>query len=323
MKIRKIKKSALRGLIPYPAQNANKYTRGRLMVIGGSNRYPGAVCLASHAGLKCGSGYVEVACDSKTVDVVHAYCPDLVAYDWSGFSCNAAKLDEADAAHPKACLIGSGFELESDVQTRLLEDVLANAKCPVVVDGGALSALATEHGLNMASTRRELGYPLILTPHYGEAARLAKPLGIEAPECSYDQIDQDARFALELASRYGATVVLKGQFTLIASIDGSKSSDNSTSHEDLESFECRKDARCYLMDKGPACLAKAGTGDVLAGMTASFLSQGLSPLNAAKLSTSLHAFSATLAQKRLTGVCVCASDIIDFIPGAIKSLSER
>lgn len=282
-------------LVPYPAKKANKYTRGKLTVIGGSNEYPGAACMASSAALRSGPGYVEVFCDSASLPIVQGHDPNIVARDWSGFSCDSSKLSVASSGHPKACLIGSGFSTPNQVQDDLLHEVLESAQCPVVVDGGALETLASDRFFQIAKKRFEQGRTLVLTPHYGEADRLARPLGLTPPEKQFAEVDNDAEFAKALSEAYGATVVLKGWMTLIA--------------------DAAQD-RFYLMDEGPACLAKAGTGDVLAGMTAAFLAQGLAPLDATRLSTLTHARSAMIAEKELTSVCVCATDVIDCLPRA-------
>lgn len=301
MDIQRVTAPDMAKLVPYPAKKANKYTRGKLTVIGGSREYPGAACMAACAALRSGPGYVEVYCDTASLPIVQGHDPNIVARDWTGFSCDSAKLFAESSRHPMACLIGSGFSRPDQVQDGLLQQVLEDAECPVVVDGGALETLASNRFIQIAAKRFEKGRTMVLTPHYGEAARLAKPLGVVPPEKQFAEIEQDAKFAGVLSRAYGATVVLKGWMTLIVDAE-------------LGKF--------FLMDEGPACLAKAGTGDVLAGMTAAFLAQGVAPLDAARLSTFTHARSAIIAEKELTGVCVCATDVIDCLPRAFASYAS-
>lgn len=297
MKIKTIKGSSVKDLVIHPAPDDNKYTRGKLTIVAGSRNYPGAACLASGAALRCGSGYVEVACDKHSLPIVRESNSNLVVRDWKKFSSAESGIDRASEGHPKACLIGSGFTHQDKIQRKLLREVLERAVCPVVVDGGAFYTLATSKGVQMAKQRTDRGQVLVLTPHYGEAARLASPLGIKVPENQFANLEDDAEFALSLSAGYGAIVVLKGSKTLIAS----------------KGHEGEPD-KCFLMDKGRACLAKAGTGDVLAGMLSSFLSQGMNAFDAAKLATFTHAKAAFYAEKHLTDVCVCATDLIESLP---------
>ena len=298
MGIETITSTSVKDLVPYPANDANKYTRGKLTLVGGSKEYPGAACMASMAALRSGVGYMEVACEKESLPIVQGHDPNIVARAWDGFSCQASQLDAIKENHPKACLVGSGFSKPNAPQDALLQEVLLKSQYPVLVDGGAIESLATATGLEAARKRQKDGFALVLTPHYGEAMRLAAPIGAKPPAVEFKNPEDDAAFASKLSEAYGAIVVLKGPMTLIV---------------DFASSEC------FLMDEGPACLAKAGTGDVLAGMTAAFLAQGMNPIDACKLSTLTHALSATFAERDLTSVCVCATDVIDHIPDAVGS----
>ncbi len=302
MRIKRVKASQIKELVPRLKKDANKYTRGKLIVLGGSNEYPGAACLASAAALKCGAGYVEAYCEEKSVPVLRAFDPNLVVRDWSDFSCSDLGLDECIEDHPKACLIGPGFNLDGEKQERLLQDVIERCAYPIVIDAGALCVLAKPSFLQIAKRRHDRGRETLLTPHYGEAARLALPLDQKPPSQKFADIEKDAEFAQALSASYGAILVLKDRLTLIADA-------RSDTHS----------AEFFLMDKGPACLAKAGTGDVLAGMTAAFMAQGVPGIDAARLSTFIHARAAALAEEELTDVSVCATDVISHIPCAFKT----
>lgn len=333
MKIKRIKASAMKKLIIAPSKDANKYTRGKLTIIGGSREYPGAACLAAGAALRCGAGYVEVACDPFSLPIIQGCNPNIVARDWRDFSCEHASLENVSAGRPKACLIGSGFSANDATQDMLLKDVLVGCAYPLVVDGGALGALSNFDGIQAAKHRRASGRMLVLTPHYGEAARLAQPLGIAPPDVPFKYIEQDANFASALSEAYGAVIVLKGSKTIIADAgihgggpiheDVTVNGANAALDYSLSASETSSILKCYLMDKGPACLAKAGTGDVLAGMVSAFLAQGKEAVDACRLATFTHAKSAILAQEKLTSVCVCATDVIDALPRAFKSYERE
>lgn len=127
----------------------------------------------------------------------------------------------------------------------------------------------------------------MLTPHAGEARRLCEGIG-ENPGSASD-------IAEVLARAYHAIVALKGPDTLIVG-----------------------NGRRYLMREGTPALAKAGTGDVLAGIVAALLAQGLDAFDAAALGTLLHARAGSCAAEKLTDVSVIPEDVIAFIPEAIR-----
>lgn len=292
-------------LVPFPKKNVNKYTRGKLTIVGGSAAYPGAACLASLAAYRMGAGYVEVVCAPETLPIIRTFDPNVVARSWDGWLPSSSKLNEADQAHPGACLMGSGLEGTPDEAALVLETLRVCRK-PVVVDGGAITALATEAGRAVASLRAESGLVTVATPHFGEAARLGEPFKMKPPKAPASQPKDDARFAQQLADAYGATIVLKGSDTYIAKAQIPHSG---------------KDDAVYQMSLGTAALAKAGTGDVLAGTIGALLAQGLDPLAAAQLGSTLHAEAGRIAAERLTAVSVCATDVAESIPAAIAALA--
>lgn len=279
----------LQELLPYPGRNANKYTRGRLVLVAGSAAYPGAACLAACAAARMGAGYTEVVTDASVVALVQGSQPSLVVREDEAWLARTPR--SSTPSRPSACAVGPGFDADDARSSRLLFHALGTVCAPVLVDGGALAALATDTGRALCEKRFVAGEPTVVTPHGGEAARLAEPLGL--PTC-----DQRA-LASALSLAYGVIVVLKGPLTWIS---------------DGEAELC--------MDEGTPALAKAGTGDVLAGMIGSLLAQGLDPLDACRLATTLHARAANLAAEELSPICVCAEDVIGFLPRAIKELSS-
>lgn len=305
VKLRKCPKGKdLAKSVPFPRKDANKYSRGRLVVVGGSSAYPGAACLSSSAALRMGAGYVEVVCSPESLPVVRSANPNLVARSWEGWLASSSGLGDADGRHPLACLVGPGLEGVPE-ETPMVLDVLRVSRNPVVVDGGAISALASEGGRAASSLRAEAGLATVVTPHLGEAARLAEPFKEKPPKPGACEGKELARFAQKLADCYGATVVLKGPVTYIA--HGKTPPDGS-------------DDVVHVMDSGTPALAKAGTGDVLSGMLASLLAQGLSPVKAAQLATSLHAKAGRIAARSLTEVSVCATDVVDRIAQAVSDI---
>lgn len=375
-------------LLPWPAPDANKYTRGKLCLVAGSAAYPGAARLAGTAAERTGAGYTEVYCAGKSMLAVRLALASLVVRDWRDWRPGSIAMR---AGHPIACALGSGFDADDPEASRLLMETLRTFHGPLLVDGGALGLLGSETGLRLAAERAASGAPLVLTPHGGEAARLARAAGIAVPEaheagregacpgadangrqlarsngaasderpttrdvgeavsaaesaaeadgnvpacgelaakhdgyaaadegCSAKggdnaaadeeraaKSDDDAAaqvaLAEALAEAYHATVVLKGPVTYIAS-----------SGEMTEA-----------MDRGTAALAKAGTGDVLAGIIGALLAQGLAPRDAAALGCALHAEAGRAAADALTAIAVAADDLPTYLPQTLRAIAGK
>ncbi len=311
-----IRLGSLAKLLPWPDANANKYTRGKLTLIGGSSAYPGAICMAARSANKMGAGYVEVFCASEALLAMHTATPSIVAGVWDGFDIAGSSLAHPKAGNPQACLVGPGMDGKSGTESRLFFFVLSDCAFPLVADGGALSYLATPQGKAAAQKRQSewsaggsgvsnADAALVLTPHFGEAERLAAAAGIDVGD--KDAAHEEScliRLAISLSESYGATVVLKGPVTFISVYgDGGVQI-------------------VYAMRFGTPALAKAGSGDVLSGMIASLLAQGMSVEDACVLADSLHAVSGRIAADRLTEICVCAEDIICNLPESIRRLAN-
>ena len=283
----------LAALLPMPDARAHKYSRGKLTLIGGAAAYPGAVCLAAAASQRMGAGYTEVCCAEESVAVVRAFRPSLVVRAWDGLE--ADDFAPARIGRPAAYAVGSGMDAASkqgaEEAKRLVHAALKHAHAPVLVDGGGLSALASGKGRRLLRRRFVNGWPTVITPHAGEAARLAAPLGLPT--------DDPGRLACLLALAYGVVAVVKGPDTFIS--DGDE---------------------VVRVAEGTPALAKAGTGDVLAGMLGALLAQGRAPLDAAVLAVTLHARAGRLAAQRLTDIGVAAEDVVEFLPAAIVDVAE-
>lgn len=328
---RKYTLSQLSELLPEPDALANKYTRGKAVLVAGCADYPGAACLAALAAERTGAGYVEVACAPETVAQVRFSSPSLVVRPWTQLAeyskldpdergIGAPQLSSGDASakllqhailaarpsrlaprprvlgpatpkNPMAFLVGSGFDAADPLSASLTCAVLAAAAAPVVVDGGGLDALATPEGRLILRQRFVDGLVTVITPHAGEAARLAGALDLPT--------DDAATLARLLSLAFGVVVMLKGPDTFVSDGDAT-----------------------YRMSLGTPALAKAGTGDVLAGMTCALLAQGLDDVDACMLASTLHAKAGVAAAKRIGAICVIPTDVIDAIPQAACELGR-
>jgi NAD(P)H-hydrate epimerase len=172
-------------------------------------------------------------------------------------------------------LFGCGCGDDEDTAI-LLEYLLKNARVPLVVDADGINALSRNiHVLEEANA------PVILTPHPGEMARLC---GVSVEEIQQNRMGA----ALEFATAHGVTLVLKGHETLVATDEG----------------------RILLNHTGGAGLAKGGSGDILAGMIASFCAQGLAVEEAAACAVHLHGLAGERAQARLSAYAMLPSELL-------------
>lgn len=273
-------------LLPYPAHDMHKYSRGKLMVFAGSTPYPGAAILSSHASQRVGAGYTHVITAPANVSTIQQSHPSLVVSSWQDLTQDV--FSSSTQHNPVAYVVGPGFAAKKKME-ELTRIILREAHAPILVDGGALNALTSKAGRALCKERFIEGHDLIITPHAGEAARLARVFDFPT--------DDPACLSFFLSLAYGAIVVLKGPDTYIS--DGEE---------------------VYTVTNGTPALAKAGTGDVLSGMIGGLLAQGMDALDAAVLGVTLHGKAGSLAAGHLTTIAVTAEDVIDHIPEAIKAI---
>ena len=280
--------AGLAAMLPHPCPTDNKYTRGRCILFVGGPAYGGAAVLAARAAQRMGAGYTQVYTAPANELLLRLAAPSAVCGTWS--SAVLSSLPDSSPDRPVAYVVGSGFDA-SDTDTRSITCRVLKAAAPVAVDGGALEVLATRQARALLENRRSDGISTVITPHVGEAARLFRALG-------HDEMpDEPARLALALSRELGTVTCLKGPLTFIS--DGQAT---------------------ICMDRGTAVLAKAGTGDVLAGMVGALLAQGLEAADAAVLACRLHAEAGRIAAGALTDIAAVPEDVIDAIPRAIMAL---
>lgn len=275
-------------LLPIPAPHAHKNDRGRLLIVAGSGRYVGAAVLAARGALRAGAGYVTLAVPEPIVSIVQGHLlssPVIGLPSGRNKTLSSAALAAAlDLARDyDAVLVGPGLTL-SDGAAATARGLVSDLKIPLVLDADALNALIDASEL-VASRRA----PTLLTPHPGELARL---LGTSIEEVQADR--------LKAASALGSSscaVVLKGAGTVIGG-----------------------EGRTVVNTSGSWALATAGTGDVLAGVAASFVAQGLSPLAAGALAAYVHGRAGDAAAQDLTPICVNSEDVSDYLPSAFREL---
>ncbi|HTM84676.1 MAG TPA: NAD(P)H-hydrate dehydratase [Mycobacterium sp.] len=233
----------VRACWPVPGPRDDKYTQGVTGVLAGSATYPGAAVLCTGAAVAATSGMVRYA--GSAAQQVLSHWPEVIAAD-----------GPAAAGRVQAWVVGPGLGTDETAAAALR--FALETDLPVIVDADALTLLAAEPGL---LTGR--GAPTVLTPHAGEYERLAG-----------ERVGADRVAAARgLAARLGATVLLKGNVTVIAGPTGAT----------------------YLNPAGQSWAATAGSGDVLSGIIGALLAAGLPPGEAAASAAFVHARAANLS----------------------------
>ncbi len=280
----------IKTLLPARSPFANKGSFGRVRVVAGSENYIGAAYLACAGAARAGAGLVELAAARSLIPIVASRLAEAVYLplpeEAPGVLSPEASGVLLAAAAPDAMLIGPGLGQREETAA-FLEQVLGGLpQTRLALDADALNLIS-----RTAEWWHKLSYDAVITPHPGEMARLA---GLTVAEVQADRIE----LARSKAAAWHKTVVLKGAFTVLAAPDG----------------------RCRLSPFASAALASAGTGDVLAGVIAGLLGQGLGLFDAASAGVYLHARAGQRLGGRLGEAGALASDLLPEIPLVIKAL---
>jgi hydroxyethylthiazole kinase-like uncharacterized protein yjeF len=277
---------------PIPGVDDDKYTQGVTGIMAGSATYPGAAILCTGAAVCSTSGMKRYA-GSAAAEVV-SHWPEVVA----------APNPHA-AGRVQAWVVGPGLGTDEKAFGALT--FALGTALPVVVDADALTLLAAQPDL--VAGRKA---PTVLTPHAGEFARLARGAGWPATSDLSPPGEDRVAATRRLADAYGATVLLKGNVTVIAEPSAGRSAATGGSAE----------GAVYLNPAGGSWAATAGSGDVLSGMIGALLASGLPPAEAAAAAAFVHAraANASAADPGPAPVPTSASRILAHIRQAIAEL---
>lgn len=262
-------------------EESHKGTFGKLLSITGSKSYPGAAVLSATGALRSGVGYVQLASVATVCTTVAgrmsevAHLP-LERNSHGRISGEALGTLTGAMGEASAILLGCGLGLDEDICS-LVYGILRSATCPVILDGDGINALA--QNINILN---DISAPVILTPHLGELSRL---LGLTVEEILQAPYELVGRFA----KKYGVTVVCKSHKTFV--VPG--------------------EVGVFLNTTGNSGLAKAGSGDLLAGIIAGLAAQGLAPHLAAACGVYLHGKAGDLAAGRLSQYFMQPTDVAD------------
>lgn len=276
-------------LKPRP-RRVNKKDFGRVFVLAGSCGYTGAAILTSFAALRAGAGLVTLGCPDKVYSILARRHPEVMVRPFpstptgtlseKGFSEIFRFLKTQDVL-----AIGPGLGRHPST-SKLVQKITVKASVQLVIDADGINGLQGKIAL-----LRKCQAPPILTPHPGELVRV---FGGRKPQTDSER----KKRALEIARTFRAILVLKGWRTVIAAPYG----------------------RVWVNTTGNPGMASGGTGDVLTGIIAAFVGQGIFPYDAARFGVYLHGLAGDLAARGVGEVSLVASDVIHFFPAAVQSV---
>jgi ADP-dependent NAD(P)H-hydrate dehydratase / NAD(P)H-hydrate epimerase len=310
--------SEVASLLPRRPRSAHKGSFGKAMIVAGSVNYTGAPCLAAEAAYRIGAGLVTLG----VPQAIHAVVAARVLEATHLLLPHTMGVLRADAERPlrdhlegyAALLVGPGLGHEKETGEFLSALLVGQRHAPrkpvgfqrypaaedgepkdnerslppLVLDADALNLLA-DMPFGWA---KQLPQETVLTPHPGEMARL---IGGEVQDVTADRLGM----ARDKAVEWGCTLVLKGAYTVVASVQG----------------------QVKVIPFATPALATAGTGDVLAGAIVGLMAQGLSGFDAAVCGTYLHGFAGELAEEQNGSAGTIASDLLPLLPEVLRRLA--
>ncbi len=283
--------SLVRENLPRRADNSHKGDYGKVLVVAGSEGLSGAAYLSSQSAVISGSGLVTLALpaslnaamEAKTTEVMTMPVADIYGHI-SSDACEAVlkKLEGADAV-----LIGPGLGRSSDA-AKVIKAVLEASGVPVIIDADGINAVAQNMDVLSDCT-----CPVIFTPHTAEMSRLT---GLDAEYIEENRLMVSKEFAEE----YGVTLILKGHHTVVTGQDGEQ----------------------YINITGNPGLATGGSGDVLAGITASMAARGINETKAAAMAVYIHGTAGDIAKRKYGEESVTATSVMENIPCALRQILQ-
>ena len=271
-------------------RDCNKGDFGKLLIVSSCACMSGALQIATKAALRCGVGLCTAASVDDALLPLRISTPEAITLSLPSTKDGKISKKAADIIldYAKGCtalVLGCGLSVCEDTEI-LLEELFKKLEIPTVLDADGINIAA--RNINIL---RNTSTPLILTPHLKEMSRL---IAMDTPEIKENKIE----VAKEFAHSYNCTLVLK----------------------DFESVIANPDGEIFLNTAGHPCMAKGGSGDMLAGMIGAFLAQGFSLKEAANAGVYLHAKAGEICGKKMGDLSVLASDMIKALPEVFTTL---
>jgi NAD(P)H-hydrate epimerase len=279
--------------LPSRPADAHKGRTGHLLVVAGATGKSGAAAMTAMTAMRAGAGLVTLGVPASLNPVMETVVLEAMTTplpEENGGCLGTSAFDRIMALleDKKALALGPGIGT-AEQTCKLVHRLLAECPLPIVLDADGLNCLAQD--LTLLNQRKA---PLILTPHPGEMARLVA----SSPQA----IQQDrVQVARRLATTHGVHVVLKGARTITAHPDGS----------------------IFINPTGNAGMASGGMGDVLTGLIAGLIVQGVSPAQATHAGVYLHGAAADALALQTGSIGYVASEVMDALPATMQRLSAN
>jgi hydroxyethylthiazole kinase-like uncharacterized protein yjeF len=271
-------------------RDSHKGDRGHLLILAGSTGKTGAAAMTALGALRAGAGLVTLGIPASLNNILEVKLTEAMTVPLpetaEGTLSIKAKEGILRLAEGKSAIaVGPGLSTNPET-TALIREIVTGCDLPMVIDADGLNALAEKPGI-----LEKLDGKKILTPHPGEMARLT---GVNGNDIQVDRI----KAATAFIKRYKCCLVLKGARTVITETEG----------------------RIYLNPTGNPALSSGGSGDVLTGVISGLLTRGMPVINAATAGVYLHGLAGDLLAEEMGQAGVIAGDLLDVIPGLMKSL---
>ncbi len=273
--------------LPKRSRSTHKGSFGRVFALCGSQGFAGAAALSSQAALRTGCGLVTLGIPFSLSDVMAAKLTEVITLPLAEregrLSSECIPIIDRTVAQSDAVVCGCGLGKSGDV-TEVVSHLVRTSDIPVVLDADGINALVGHKDI-----LRHTAAETVVTPHLGEMARL---LGTTVREVQNDVVGVAKAFAAE----YNVVTVLKSASTVVALPDGA----------------------AYINTAGNSGMATAGSGDVLSGVIASLIAQGLPPAEAAVSGVLIHARAGDFACAKLGEHGMLAGDILSSVPDVMR-----
>ncbi len=275
--------------LPERLKTAHKYSVGKILVIAGSPGFTGAAALSSNSALKTGAGAVVLATSESVYPILAKKLTEVMVHPLSSIGTEKIMTESYQRLNKfidwaDVLIIGCGISLKAET-VELVHKILYEVDKPLVLDADAITIISE----NLSILKKRKSKKVIITPHGGEFARLAKlsPHEIESNKL---------KIARSFSKEYKLTLILKGAPTLTISSDGYS----------------------FINSTGNPGMATAGSGDVLAGIVGGLWAQGMGEVEAAYCGVFIHGLAGDFAKQKLGERSVLALDLQKNIPIALK-----
>ncbi len=265
--------------------NAHKGSMGTLFSVSGSYGMAGAEILSAKSALRSGIGMLRLAVVNSIYPIVAGVVHEAVYVPMSSNNYGTFKADRKNldiifenAEKSDALLIGCGLGVNEDTES-IVKELVTKCKTPMLIDADGINCISKHIHLLKDSSA-----PIVVTPHPGEMSRLT---GLSVKEIENNR----EKTAVNFSREYNVVTVLKGADTIVT--DGKEK---------------------FISYAGNPGMATGGSGDVLAGITASFMAQGYSPLESACIGVFTHGTAGDCAKADVGEISMLPSDIIDYLP---------